>query len=199
MFAWRVSFGEFHGSSGSGYTLDMDSVRFGRALGFGARAAAKTLMTAVDAATSPNPSGAKAKPSAEASAPAAAAAGTSASTVESKKISGARLAQQTARATTQARQTGRGLKEGGRRFQKEVGGRLVTLSRVLWLEVTGVFFGIFAVFAGGGAWKMRAAAHETAGNHEAHVQFLMAAAMALIFGYFCVSSFVRASRRGRRS
>ena len=34
----------------------MDSVRFGRALGIGARAAAKTLVTAVDAATSPNPS-----------------------------------------------------------------------------------------------------------------------------------------------
>ena len=182
----------------------MDSVRFGRALGFGARAAAKTLMTAVDAATSPNPSAtAKTKPVADAtvSTPAVASpvAASAVSTVESGEISGARLAQKAARATTQARQTGRGLKEGGRRFQKEVGGRLVTLSGVLWLEVTGVFFGIFAAFAGGGAWKMRTAAHETAGNHDAHVQFLMAAGMALIFGYFCFSSFVRANRRGRRS
>ena len=40
----------------NGYTSGMDSVRFGRTLGIGARLAAKTLVTAVDAATSPNPS-----------------------------------------------------------------------------------------------------------------------------------------------
>ena len=34
----------------------MDSVRFGRALGIGARLAAKTVASAVDAATAPNPS-----------------------------------------------------------------------------------------------------------------------------------------------
>ena len=34
----------------------MDRVRFGRVLGFGARQAVKTLVTAVDAATAENPS-----------------------------------------------------------------------------------------------------------------------------------------------
>jgi hypothetical protein len=61
---------------------------------------------------------------------------------------------------------------------------------VLWLELTGVFFGIFAVFAIGGAWKM-------AMNHDAPRHLIGAGVMAVLFGYFCVSSFVKASRRGR--
>jgi hypothetical protein len=78
-----------------------------------------------------------------------------------------------------------------------VGGRFVKLSGALWLELVGVFFGIFAVSAAGNAWKMRAALHETAANHDAHVRLLISVAMAALFGYFCVSSFVKASRRSR--
>jgi hypothetical protein len=171
----------------------MDSVRFGRALGVGARAAAKTLVTAVDAATSPNPSAAaKPKKSADAASASTAASG-------SAEASGIRLGQQAARTTAQVRQTGRGLKEGGKRFGEAVWGPLVKLSGALWLELTGVFFGLFAVFAGGNAWRMRSALHETADNHDAHVRLLIAAAMTAVFGYFCVSSFVKANRRVRRS
>jgi hypothetical protein len=97
------------------------------------------------------------------------------------------------------RQTGRGLKEGGKRFGEAAWGPFVKLSGALWLELTGVFFGIFAVFAGGNAWKMRWALHETAENHDAHARLLIAVAMAVVFGYFCVSSFVKANRRVRRS
>jgi hypothetical protein len=174
------------GFMGGGETttlLSMDSVRFGRALGVGARAAAKTLVTAVDAATAPNPS-------------ASAKTNTSADKTE---VSGARLAEQAARTTAQVRQTGRGLKEGSRQFRKAAWGPVVKLSGVLWLELTGVFFGIFAIFAANGAWKMRGALHEATGNHDAYVRFVLSVAMAAIFGYFCVSSFVRANRRGKRS
>jgi undecaprenyl pyrophosphate phosphatase UppP len=73
----------------------------------------------------------------------------------------------------------------------------VRLSGVLWLEFTGVFFGIFALYAGSGAWKLRHDLLERPGNHDAHVHFLMAAVMAVVFSYFCVSSFLRARRRGR--
>jgi hypothetical protein len=73
----------------------------------------------------------------------------------------------------------------------------VKLSGALWLELTGVFFGIFAVFAAGGAWKMRAALQETAANHSAHGRFTVSLLMAALFGYFCVSSFVKANRRSR--
>ncbi len=47
------------------------------------------------------------------------------------------------------------------------------------------------------AWKMRWALHETAENHDAHARLLIAVAMAVVFGYFCVSSFVKANRRSR--
>ena len=170
----------------------MDSVRFGRALGFGARAAAKTLVTAVDAATSPNPSAEKAKQAAGAGAASPPSAGKT-------EASGVGLVQEAVRTTTQVRQTARGLKEGSRRFGEAAWGPVVKLSGVLWLELTGVFFGIFAVFAGNAAWKTRAALHETAVNHDAHVHLLWSLAMAAVFGYFCVSSFVSANRKSKRS
>ena len=158
----------------------MDSVRFGRALGFGARAAAKTLVTAVDAATSPNPSaGVKATPTAA--------------------NAGVRLGEQAARTTTQVREAKAGLAQGSKRFGEAAWGPFVRLSGVLWLEFTGVFFGIFALFAASGAWKLRNNLRETAANHEAHVHFLLLALMAAVFGYFFVSSFVKAHRRSRRS
>jgi hypothetical protein len=173
----------------NGYTLDMDSVRFGRALGIGARLAAKTLVTAVDAATAPNPSAGK-------TAGASAAAG---SEDRSKaESSGTRLGEKAARTTAQVVQTGQGLKRGGKRFGEAVWGPFVKLSGQLWLELTGVFFGIFAVFAASSAWKMRGELHQTAANHDAHGHLLLTAAMAVVFGYFCFSSFVKANRRGKR-
>jgi hypothetical protein len=53
------------------------------------------------------------------------------------------------------------------------------------------------VFAGWNAWKMRAGLHEAAGSRDAHVHLLIAVAMAVVFSYFCVSSFVKANRRSR--
>jgi len=171
----------------------MDSVRFGRVLGIGARLAAKTVVSAVDAATAPNPSGGKAKQGAG-SVP---AAGSNSTTAEKAKASGAQLGQNVVRTAVQVRQTGRGLKEGGKRFGEAAWGAFVKLSGALWLELTGGFFGIFAVSAAGNAWKMRSALHETAANHDAHVRLLISVAMAVVFGYFCASSFVKANRRSR--
>lgn len=162
----------------------MDSARFGRVLGVGARVAAKTLVEAVDAAAAPNPS-----------APRAGSQGVPESRAA---VVGQRLGEQTVRAGAQIQQTGAGIKRGGKRFGEAVWGPFVKLSGVLWLEITGVFFGIFALFAGSEAWKMRSDIHETATNHDAHVHLLAAMAMAAIFGYFCLSGFVKANRRGRR-
>jgi hypothetical protein len=160
--------------------LGMDSVRFGRALGVGARAAAKSLATAVDAANSPNPSPSATGPKS--------GAGDAARTTQQ--------AQSTAR-VSQVIQTGQGLARGGRKFGESFWGQLKRLSGVLWLEFTGAFFGIFALYAASGVWKLRAALRDTPANHEAHVHLLLATGMTLLFGYFCVSSFVRASRRGK--
>ena len=128
----------------------MDSVRFGRVLGIGARLAAKTMVSAVDAATAPNPSAAKAKQDAGGDP----AAGSSSTTTDKAKASGTRLGQNATRTTAQVRQTTQGLKEGSRRFRKAAWGPLAKASGALWLELTGVFFGIFAVFAGGGVWLL---------------------------------------------
>jgi hypothetical protein len=175
----------FAGCDGNGTLCIMDSVRFGRALGIGTRLAAKTAKAAMDAATAPNPS-AKAKESGGAG-------------VDSSANSTAGLGERITRTSAQVQQTGQGLKEGSKRFGAAVGKPLVKLSETLWLELTGVFFGLFAMAAGGAAWRLRAAMHATAVNHEEHVRFLAGAWMATVFGYFCVSSFVRANRRSRQS
>jgi len=193
----RCWFGEdvFSSMKQNGYTLGMDSARFGRVLGIGTRLAAKTVVAAVDAATAPNPS-AKAPTSqsgdgAQTTAPPP--------TAEKAKDPVVRLSQKAARTTVQVVQTGKGLKRGGKRFGEAVWGPFVKLSGQLWLELTGVFFGIFAVFAASTAWKMRDDLHETATNHDPHVHLLLSASMAVVFGYFCISSFVKANRRGKRS
>jgi hypothetical protein len=163
----------------------MDSVRFGRALGVGARAAAKTLVTAVDAATSPNPS------------PMSGPSQSRGTQAKGVRPTAARAVEQVTRTATQAKRTTEGVARGGKQFGEAVWRPFVRLSGVLWLEFTGVFFGIFAMYAGSGAWKLRGNLRETAANHDAHVHFLMAAVMAVVFTYFCVSSFVRAQRKGR--
>jgi hypothetical protein len=180
----------------------MDRVRFGRALGYGARHAVKTLVTAVDAATAEDPSR-KRTPSANSSQaatappadPDAAARRTTASaTAQSPPTPIASVARITARTVTQARGKQRGLRHGTRRFGEAVWRPFVRLSGVLGLEVSGVFFGIFALFALAAVVRLRAAWRpHSAGN----TQLLVAVAMLVVFGYFCVSNFVRARRRER--
>jgi hypothetical protein len=160
----------------------MDSVRFGRALGIGARHAAKALASAADAAASPNPSTPSEPPQRTAAA-----------------RSGEVLGQKAARTTAQVRQTRQGVARGSKRFGEAVWGPFAKLSGVLWLELTGVFFGLFLLTALINAWKLRANIHDTGLNHDAHRHLLFSIAMGLIFGYFCLSSFVRASRRQHRS
>ncbi len=181
--------------AGNATLSGMDSVRFGRALGMGARAAARTLATAVDAATAPNPSAAPKAGTAAASEPVQARETRSSSTPDSP---GRQFGAQAARTATQVRETREGLKRGSKRFGEAVWGPFVKLSGVLWLEFTGVFFGIFTLFAAMGAWRLRGDLHQTGTNHDAHMHLLAAAAMALVFGYFCISSFASAARRGRR-
>ena len=74
--------------------------------------------------------------------------------------------------------------EGGKRFGEAVWGPMVRLSGVLWLEMAGVFFGLFAVFAATGAWKMRGAWHANLLTDSDHNHLLLSLGMALVFGYF---------------
>jgi hypothetical protein len=139
----------------------MDSVRFGRILGKGARAAAKGLYEAVDAAAAPNPNPPKAACQPRAVAP--------------KKA-----------VTREARKLGKSF--------------LTPFARagsVLWLEVTGTFFAVFAAIFLGYAWRYRAAVRLSGTDADAHRHLLASTAAAAVFGYFAVTSFMRARRRER--
>jgi hypothetical protein len=156
----------------------MDKVRFGRALGYGARHAAKSLMQAADAATTPAPARPATRASAAQTGPAVSAQ------------------PQTARVTP-TRQTVASTAKHASRLGRSVWSPLAKFSSVVWLQVTGLFFALLAMFLGEGAWKERAAVHLPMGSHAAEKFYVLAAAFAA-FAYFAVSNFVRASRRGRR-
>jgi hypothetical protein len=186
----------------TGYTACMDSVRFGRVLGIGTRLAAKTVAAAVDAAAA-QPPAAKTSEVEGKSMPGAPAQQRVASTVAPVPQAGTQvraqeIKAQVQQAQAQVKKTGAGIKQGGKRFGEAVWGPFVRLSGVLWLEFTGVFFGVFALSAGIGAWKLRGAVHGAAANGDSHMRFLLTVGMALLFGYFCVSSFIKAARRERR-
>jgi hypothetical protein len=101
------------------------------------------------------------------------------------------------RAAAQAIKTTENLNRGGKQLSQSVWSPMKRLSGVLWLEFTGVFFGLFALSAGSAAWKLRGALHETATNHDERMKLLLAIGIALLFGYFCISSFLRARRKER--
>ncbi len=166
----------------------MDRVRFGRALGYGARHAAKAVMQAVEAA---------AAPSAEtAGRPAGSAAGRPAASPTLEEM--ARTAGEAHRSVQQAKSQVRGAvtnaaKVGG----KSMFAPVARFSGVLWLEVTGTFFAVIALFVGQGAWQLRGGFRLPPTAHDAQRLYLHTAIF-LLFAYFAVSSFVRARRRERR-
>lgn len=189
------------------YTSRMDVVRFGRALGFGARQAVKTVTSAVDAATADNPSGRSARRGASSAQAARPQAGPGADSTQTtapaaNETAASKVAHQAAHAAAhaaaqtviKARGTRQGLRRGGRRFGP-TWRTFVRLWGVLWLEVVGVVFGLFVVFAATGVWNLRGEWHQNAAGHR---KLVGAVAMLAVFGYFTVSSFVRARRRERR-
>ncbi len=86
-------------------------------------------------------------------------------------------------ARTASRVAGRGMGGFLRPFRR-VGG-------ILWLEVTGFFFGMFAVYFGVDVWRVRAALRQGA----EHNHLLLSAGVCAIFAYLSASAFWRAGRR----
>lgn len=154
----------------------------------GARHAAKALVMAADAASSPDPAGNRTtNPSSAPAQPRSSEA----------PRSGTRIVEKAAQTTAQVRQTTAGVARGGKRFGEAVWGPFAKASGQLWLELTGVFFGLFVMTALMNVWKLRANLHDTGLNHTEHLHLEWSIVMATVFGYFCVSSFVRANRKGR--
>lgn len=162
----------------------MDRVRFGRALGYGARHAAKSLMKAADAASSPNPSApnpSAAGPSRPGNRP------TTAPPTVSRVVE---------RVVETQRTVARTQKHAGK-LGRSVWSPVARFSSVLWLQVTGTFFTLLAVFLSQGLWKQRGAVRLPIHSHEAAMFYLQLAAF-VGFSYFAISNFVRAYLRERR-
>jgi len=159
----------------------MDTVRFGRVLGLGARSAAKTLIHAVDAARAEGP------PSRVSNQPQR-PAGVAHPPTETTPV---RQASPNVASTVPQ---SRGLGEGARRFHHLAIKPAARLTGALLLEIAGVFFGIFALYGANTMWRAGWSGHSTGFQRR---PFLGGAAMLLVFGYFSISSFMRARRRER--
>jgi hypothetical protein len=95
-----------------------------------------------------------------------------------------------ARMSTQRTAIGRGAKNFGQSVLtpfKRAGG-------VLWLEITGVFFAFFAVFFAQSVFRVHSAWRQGA----EHSHFVLYILLALLFGWFAISSFVRARKKEKR-
>src|SRR5579883_2413955 len=166
----------------------MDAVRFGRALGFGARQAAKTVVSAVDAARAENPSPATAIATSAPATPVprrdASAVGTEPAAQPVGRPATATGRPATPRIGTEGRV--RGIQEGIGRFKASAVEPVVRLSSVLWLEVMGVLFGIFALSTAAALWRQHAEWRVAVAHPAAHASVLVAAGLFALFAYFCV-------------
>lgn len=168
----------------------MDTVRFGRVLGFGARSAAKALIQAVDAAKADNP----ARPPSASTHVAGEMERRRSDVQPLSRPAASTASSYSARSATRVVQRGRGVREGASRFRDVALRPFVRLSGVLLLEVVGVFFGIFALYGFNTMWRVHASWRTGSPGHR---QFVGGALMLAIFGYFCLTSFLRARRRER--
>jgi hypothetical protein len=152
----------------------MEPNRFGRKLGIGVRVASRMAKERAAQAKA-----ASANPSAPQAAATQAAPRTPPPSTPRKNLA------------EPARRVG----QGTRRFGQAFFGPLKHVSGILWLEITGLFFALFAIFFGQNAWRTRASAL----HGPEHAHFLLYAVVTLVFLYFCASSFLKAARRGRRT
>jgi len=94
----------------------------------------------------------------------------------------------------QARQIGKNSRNIARAAGRGVGGFLRPFGRVggiLWLEVTGFFFGLVALYFSIDLWRNRAGY----ASGPQHIRFLIDAGLTIVFSYFCVSAFWRAKQK----
>jgi hypothetical protein len=98
-------------------------------------------------------------------------------------------------AAAQVSSRARGIAAGTKRFGEAVWGPMAHTGSVLWLEITGLFFALFAAFFGQSAYKSR-------GNWKAgsdHIHFGIYAALTVLFSIFTLSQFYRARQREKKN
>ncbi len=148
-------------------------------------------MQAADAASTPAPARAAGSAGRPSQAPAA--------QVPAAQAPANRMAERVAQTSdvAQTQRTVAETKKHAGRLGRSVWTPVARFSSVVWLQVTGLFFALLAMFLGQGAWKERAAWHLPLGSHAATKFWVLVAACAA-FAYFCVSNFVRAWLRERK-
>lgn len=171
----------------------MEPNRFGRKLGIGVRLASRMAKErAAQAIHSPT----SAAPSAPKPGPAASAQ--QAPSPSPKIHTPPPVARATKNLAESARRVGPGSRRVGeatRRFGQAFIGPLAHVSGTLWLEITGLFFAMFALFFAQNAYRLRV--HAIHGPE--HTRFVVYCIATAIFLYFCVTSFLKASRRSRKA
>jgi len=85
-------------------------------------------------------------------------------------------------------------KRGAKAFGQAVLGPFTHAGSILWLEITGLFFALFALFFVQSVYRVHTAWRQ--GPEHAHL--LLYCVLALGFGWFSVSSFTRAYRKNKR-
>jgi hypothetical protein len=87
-----------------------------------------------------------------------------------------------------------GAKRGAKAFGQAFLGPFTHAGSILWLEITGLFFALFALFFVQSVYRIRTAWWQ--GPEHAHL--LLYFALAVGFAWFSVSSFIRAYRKSTR-
>ncbi|RRA47566.1 hypothetical protein [Acidipila sp. EB88] len=150
----------------------MRPVRWGRALGIGVRLASDRILPPPAAPRSPSEQ----------------------QRLAAQRVQqGERLGRQARSASQSAAQSTRTLARGSRGFGRAVWNPLAHASSVLWLEITGSFFAVFALLFLDHLWTLRRSYR----SGPEHAHFLVYAGFATLFLYFAATSFARARRRAR--
>jgi hypothetical protein len=85
-------------------------------------------------------------------------------------------------------------KRGAKAFGQALLGPFTRAGKMLWLEMTGLFFALFAVFFAQSVYRVRAAWRQ--GPEHSHL--LLYCVLAVAFAWFSFSSFARAYRRSKQ-
>jgi len=163
--------------------MGMQPEKVGRVLGIGARVAAKTIRERAAQA--------QAASAARAASPVGGAPGASAARPAGRPAAARDASTAANQAAAAAAEGGKRLARGAGRFGAAMVGPFARAGGILALQITGVFFALFAAFFLSHAVETLHAA----GRHDRHGQAYLG--LGLVFAWFTVSSFWRARKKSR--
>jgi hypothetical protein len=163
--------------------FDMEPKRFGRTLGIGVRVASNILRDRASKIS-------RANESPEAVETSAGGAKGGAYVEKAREVAAFRGA-----AARETAQKSRALGRGAKKFGQAFWGPFSHAGGLLWLEITGLFFALFALFFAQNVYRT----HTSWRQGPEHTHFLLYVALTLIFVWFSTSSFLRARKRSKKT